>query len=222
MESSRMSMGSLALHNPTSPYESNNASQTSLASNLQQQRGIHTPGQIRMNGSQHTASPTGRRPMTRGAPPKVAPAIMPPRKAGQGAPNPFSDQPTKGFAWAFPERKLPGSLEEEDELALSSPTSSRQGSFVSSNVHDPSQQWHPSLQPRSVTSLQSHDSAATGVTGNYSRTPELRVSHKLAERKRRSEMKDLFDQLNQILPNSPGSKSSKWEVLTKCKSNILA
>ena len=29
-------------------------------------------------------------------------------------------------------------------------------------------------------------------------------------------MKGLFDELNAILPNSPGSKSSKWEILTKC------
>lgn len=29
-------------------------------------------------------------------------------------------------------------------------------------------------------------------------------------------MKGLFDELNNILPNSPGSKSSKWEILTKC------
>ncbi len=74
------------------------------------------------------------------------------------------------------------------------------------------------MQHRSVTSLQSanHADAMSPGSGNYSRTPELRVSHKMAERKRRSEMKNLFDELNNILPNSPGSKSSKWEVLTKC------
>lgn len=74
------------------------------------------------------------------------------------------------------------------------------------------------MQHRSVTSLQADaiDSALGPGSGNYSRTPELRVSHKMAERKRRSEMKNLFDELNNILPNSPGSKSSKWEILTKC------
>jgi hypothetical protein len=73
------------------------------------------------------------------------------------------------------------------------------------------------MQHRSVTSLQGLDPGSMGQgSGNYSRTPELRVSHKMAERKRRSEMKNLFDELNQILPNSPGSKSSKWEILTKC------
>lgn len=74
------------------------------------------------------------------------------------------------------------------------------------------------MQHRSVTSLQGLDpNVMAQGSGNYSRTPELRISHKMAERKRRSEMKNLFDELNQILPNSPGSKSSKWEILTKCK-----
>lgn len=72
------------------------------------------------------------------------------------------------------------------------------------------------MQHRSVTSLQGTEHGpATPGSGNYSRTPELRVSHKMAERKRRSEMKSLFDELNVILPNSPGGKSSKWEILTK-------
>ena len=72
------------------------------------------------------------------------------------------------------------------------------------------------MQHRDITNLQNEAQTPTAGSGNYSRTPELRISHKMAERKRRSEMKNLFDELNNILPNSPGSKSSKWEILTKC------
>lgn len=70
------------------------------------------------------------------------------------------------------------------------------------------------MQHRAIQGLQNEAMTQQGV-GNYSRTPELRVSHKLAERKRRSEMKDLFEELNKAVPANGGTKASKWEILTK-------
>ncbi|EPQ61709.1 Bgt-140 [Blumeria graminis f. sp. tritici] len=73
---------------------------------------------------------------------------------------------------------------------------------------------HHSLQYRQFGDLQADGDSQNGAQP-YSRTPELRVSHKLAERKRRLEMKDLFDNLRSLQSVERGAKASKWEILSK-------
>lgn len=68
----------------------------------------------------------------------------------------------------------------------------------------------PSLSTTSVETRRSSTS---------SRSEDHRLSHKLAERKRRKEMKDVFDSLKDALP--PGvPKSSKWEILNEASAVI--
>lgn len=52
-----------------------------------------------------------------------------------------------------------------------------------------------------------------------SRTEDHRNSHKIAERKRRREMKDVFDGLRSCLPPGLG-KASKWEVLSEAADEL--
>jgi Helix-loop-helix DNA-binding domain len=235
-------MGHLAI-NPTSPYASQNASHTSLVSNLQQQRGIPDS---RVNGYSAHSPLLPRSGMHSSRGPRVAPVINPNPRSVSGMPDPTAANPTKGFPWAFPD---PPESQENNRRSSSDSSEevrpSRQNSFATSvnssiynhdqlpvgqmrfsdgmfslisaptNLIDMPQTHHHSIQHRSISNLQGVDEKAAAA-GNYSRTPELRISHKMAERKRRSEMKTLFDELNTILPSTTGGKSSKWETLTRC------
>lgn len=120
-------MGHLAI-NPVSPYESTNPSQASLVSSLHQQRGMNTSIQPRISGT--GLSPTCRRPLTRGGqtPARRAPPIIANSRSG-GMPDPMASTPTKGFAWAFPDKP------DDDMLSDTSPESSRRGSLTASSIH---------------------------------------------------------------------------------------
>lgn len=241
---SRMNQGFGEMRLGNSPYASHNPSTTSIQNTLQQQRNprpnfeslaVHRIS----NGYQPSAdrNPDGQIKSVRTAPAITGPAISQIARAAE---------PTKGQAWAFPEEeihRLPSTSRDSliesrrssvaDSLASSQFTTESRlppgqrrlddglGAVEYQRLSNASGEFpvvhHHSLQHKQLGNLQSEDSASHAGSQPYSRTPELRVSHKLAERKRRTEMKELFEQLRDLMPQERGSKASKWEILTKGK-----
>ncbi|KAK8088820.1 28 kDa ribonucleoprotein [Apiospora hydei] len=184
--------------------------------------------------------PTERRPQSPEPHPKIrtAPAITGPATSNIAR----AAEPTKGQAWAFPEeeiQRMPSLTNLHDSRRSSIAESIASSQFTTESRLPPGQRrlddglgndfqqrlstastdfpavHHHSLQHKQLSDLQSEESSPHSGAQPYSRTPELRVSHKLAERKRRTEMKELFEQLRDLMPQERGSKASKWEILTK-------
>ncbi|KAL9043102.1 MAG: hypothetical protein Q9214_003598 [Letrouitia sp. 1 TL-2023] len=234
----------LHLNGASSPYAgSTNQSQTSITTNLQRERGI-TPIANGVRNSR-TSGTSSMQPLSPLAPyPGESRQAFSTRTAPIISANPMrevynADKPTAGQPYAFPDPDLsqPSSASADDPRSATalSRRDSDHASVASSVFTTDSRQpranhrtadgekipatHHHTLQHRQVSQL-TGESDSPDATSPYSRTPALRASHKMAERKRRTEMKYLFDSLRSQIPASHGSKSSKWEILSKASEYI--
>lgn len=234
---SRINQGFSDMRLGASPYASNNQSTTSIQNTLHNQRNPrpnleHLSVHRISNGYQPSADRNPDSKVVRTAPAITGPATSHIARAAE---------PTKGQAWAFPEEEIQrvGPPSHYDESRRSSITESIASSQFTTESRLPTGQrrlddgldyarmsnvsnefppvHHHTMQHKQLSDLQLEENNGLGGAQPYSRTPELRVSHKLAERKRRTEMKELFDQLRDLMPQERGSKASKWEILTKGK-----
>lgn len=229
---SRINQGFSDMRLGTSPYATNNQSSTSIQNTLHNQR---NPRAGLENLSVHRIS-NGYQPSNDRNPDnkttKTAPAITGPATGHIAR----AAEPTKGQAWAFPEEDIQrvGVPQYADSRRSSITESVASSQFTTESRLPPGQRGlddseysrmsnasdfppvhHHTMQHKQLSDLQAEEGNGPSGSQPYSRTPELRVSHKLAERKRRTEMKELFDQLRDLMPQERGSKASKWEILTK-------
>ncbi|GAB0134586.1 hypothetical protein EsDP_00002951 [Epichloe bromicola] len=233
---SRINQGISDMRLGSSPYVSNNQSTSSIQNTLHSQRnprsGLESLLVHRIsNGYQPSAERNPVEPKVV----KTAPAITGPATSHIAR----AAEPTKGQAWAFPEEEIqrvgpPGHYDDSRRSSVTESIASSQ--FTTESRLPPGQRrledgpeyahmssvsnefppvHHHTMQHKQLSDLQAEEGNGPPGSQPYSRTPELRVSHKLAERKRRTEMKELFDQLRDLMPQERGSKASKWEILTK-------
>lgn len=240
---SRINQGFTDLRLGNSPYASHNQSTSSIHQTLQQQRNPRPNLEsLSVHRISNGYQPSAERNPDHHFKARTAPAITGPaigqiaraaeptkgqawafpeeeiqRVSSSGAAGSFIESRRSSVAESFASSQFttesrlpPGQRRLDDGLAPAEyhhRLSNASGEY--STVH------HHTLQHKQLGDLRNEEAGSQTGSQPYSRTPELRVSHKLAERKRRTEMKELFEQLRDMMPQERGSKASKWEILTK-------